>query len=415
MNFADNNILLLLISLVFIYAVLSILVSILTEAWNHRSKIRGIFLKDSIYKMLKDPLNKDYGYLFYNHITISGLKSAPDKLPHYISSRMFAEVLIDIIAQQAVHNRKVQVILDETGNKQYQLDTTEVSSDIIKRFQLGLNTMNTSPFTDLLQSFLDKSKNESSENEGDYSKLKAHIEQWFNDYMDRVSGWYKTKQQRKFLVVGFVVAISLNVDSLHLLKVLSLDDNLKDRLVASAEQTVDNLKKDSTMRSDLGFLLQSTTIVKSKDDVNYTAFDSIDAAKIQRMIHKLDSSSRIKNGIAKKEIRQLDSAINMVAELNVPIGWSRTVAPASWWSGNDKQAKEVSFSIAQNSKNPGLIDYMAHRNSWSWGNFFKYLLGIAISGVSLSFGAPFWFDILTKFVNVRRSGKIPEGDKSSKS
>jgi hypothetical protein len=415
MNFADNNILLLLISLVFIYAVLSILVSILTEAWNHRSKIRGIFLKDSIYKMLKDPLNKDYGYLFYNHITISGLKSAPDKLPHYISSRMFAEVLIDIIAQQAVHNRKVQVILDETGNKQYQLDTTEVSSDIIKRFQLGLNTMNTSPFTDLLQSFLDKSKNESSENEGDYSKLKAHIEQWFNDYMDRVSGWYKTKQQRKFLVVGFVVAISLNVDSLHLLKVLSLDDNLKDRLVASAEQTVDNLKKDSTMRSDLGFLLQSTIIVKSKDDVNYTAFDSIDAAKIQRMIHKLDSSSRIKNGIAKKEIRQLDSAINMVAELNIPIGWSRTVAPASWWSGNDKQAKEVSFSIAQNSKNPGLIDYMAHRNSWSWGNFFKYLLGIAISGISLSFGAPFWFDILTKFVNVRRSGKIPEGDKSSKS
>lgn len=415
MNFANNNILLLLISLVFIYAVLSILVSILTEAWNHRSKIRGIFLKDSIYKMLKDPLNKDYGYLFYNHITISGLKSAPDKLPHYISSRMFAEVLIDIIAQQAIHNRKVQVILDETGNKQYQLDTTEVSSDIIKRFQLGLNTMNTSPFTDLLQSFLDKSKNESSENEGDYSKLKAHIEQWFNDYMDRVSGWYKTKQQRKFLVVGFVVAISLNVDSLHLLKVLSLDDNLKDRLVASAEQTVDNLKKDSTMRSDLGFLLQSTAIVKSKDDVNYTAFDSIDAAKIQRMIHKLDSSSRIKNGIAKKEIRQLDSAINMVAELNIPIGWSRTVAPASWWSGNNKQAKEVSFSIAQNSKNPGLIDYMAHRNSWSWGNFFKYLLGIAISGVSLSFGAPFWFDILTKFVNVRRSGKIPEGDKSSKS
>ncbi|MGV3610960.1 MAG: hypothetical protein ACO1N0_08430 [Fluviicola sp.] len=414
MNFADNNILLLLISLVFIYAVLSILVSILTEAWNHRSKARGIFLKDSIYKMLKDPLNKDYGYLFYNHVTISGLKSAPDRLPHYISSRMFAEVLIDIIAQQAIHNRKVEVILDETGNKRYQMDLTEIPSDIIKRFQLGLKTMNTSPFTDLMQSFLDKSKNESLPEETDYSKLKAHIEQWFNDYMDRVSGWYKTKQQRKFLIIGFIVAISLNVDSLHLLKVLSLDDNLKNRLVESAEETVDNLKKDSTMRSDLSFLIKSTSIVKSKNDANYTAFDSIDAAKIQRMIHKLDSSSRIRNGIAKKEIRQLDSAVNMIAELNVPIGWSSTVAPASWWCAN-KQAKELSFAIAHDSKSPGLIDYMAHRNSWSWGNFFKYLLGIIISGVSLSFGAPFWFDILTKFVNVRRSGKIPEGDKSSKS
>ncbi len=414
MNFADNNILLLLISLVFIYAVLSILVSILTEAWNHRSKIRGIFLKDSIYKMLKDPLNKDYGYLFYNHITISGLKSAPDRLPHYISSRMFAEVLIDIIAQQAVHNRKVQVILDETGNKNYQMDIMEIPSDIMKRFQMGLNTMNTSPFTDLMQSFLDKSKNESLPAENDYTKLKAHIEQWFNDYMDRVSGWYKTKQQRKFLIVGFAVAISLNVDSLHLLKVLSLDDNLKNRLVESAGQTVDNLKKDSTMRGDLSFLIKSTSIVKSKDAAGYSTFDSIDAAKIQRMIHKLDSSSHIKDLIAKKEIRQLDSAVNMVAELNIPIGWSRTVAPASWWSTNN-QAKEVSFSLAHDSQTPGLIDYMAHRNSWSWGNFFKYLLGIAISGISLSFGAPFWFDILTKFVNVRRSGKIPQGDKSSKS
>lgn len=414
MNFANNNILLILISLVFIYAVLSILVSILTEAWNHRSKIRGIFLKDSIYKMLKDPLNKDYGYLFYNHVTISGLKSAPDRLPHYISSRMFAEVLIDIIAQQAVHNRKVQVSLDENGNKQYQMDMTEVPSDIMKRFQLGLNTMNTSPFTDLMQSFLDKSRNESLPDSIDYSKLKTHVEQWFNDYMDRVSGWYKTKQQRKFLIVGFVVAISLNVDSLHLLKVLSLDDNLKNRLVESAEQTVDELKKDSTMRSDLSFLIKSTSIVKSKDAAGYSTFDSIDAAQVQRMVHKLDSSSRIKNGLAKKEIRQLDSAVNMVAELNIPIGWSRTVAPASWWY-NDNQAKDLSFSIAHYSKTPGLIDYMNHRNSWSWGNFFKYLLGIIISGISLSFGAPFWFDILTKFVNIRRSGKIPEGDKSSKS
>ena len=414
MNFADNNILLLLISLVFIYAVLSILVSILTEAWNHRSKARGIFLKDSIYKMLKDPLNKDYGYLFYNHVTISGLKSAPDRLPHYISSRMFAEVLIDIIAQQAVHNRKVQVILDETGNKNYQIDVSEVSSDIMKRFQMGLHTMNTSPFTDLMQSFLDKSKNESLGTENDYSKLKAHIEQWFNDYMDRVSGWYKTKQRRKFLVVGFLVAISLNVDSLHLLKVLSLDDNLKKRLVESAEQTVDNLKKDSAMRSDLSFLIKSTSIVKSKDEAGYSTFDSIDAARIQQMIHKLDSSSQIKNMIEKREIRQLDSAVNMVAELNVPIGWSRTVAPASWWC-SPKGPKEVNLSIARNSTTPGLVAYMSHRNSWSWGNFFKYILGIVISGVSLSFGAPFWFDILTKFVNVRRSGKVPEGDKSSNS
>jgi hypothetical protein len=147
MNFADNNILLILISLVFIYAVLSMLVSILTEWWNYYFKQRSIFLKDAIYKMLKDPLNKDYGYLFYNHIAIAGLKSAPDKNPQYISSGTFAEVLIDIIAQQAVHNRKIEVTTDENGAKTYQMTGEDVPVGILERFQRGVAGMNTSRTT----------------------------------------------------------------------------------------------------------------------------------------------------------------------------------------------------------------------------------------------------------------------------
>ncbi len=407
MNFADNNILLILISLVFIYAVLSILVSIITEWLNYYFKERGIFLKDSIYKMLKDPLNKDYGYLFYNHVTIAGLKSAPDKLPQYVSSRMFAEVLIDIIAQQAVHNRKIQVTTSADGAKKYKLDRSELPANILERFQLGVNDMNTSQFSDLMQSFLDKSGN-------DYDKLKAHIEQWFNDYMDRVSGWYKTRQRKKFRIVGFLVAIALNVDSLHLLKVLSLDDNLKNRLVESAERTADNLEKDSTMRSNISFLMKSTYIAKSGDGANYSQIDSNDMARIHGIIHQLDSNSRLKDSIAKKELHQLDSAMSLISELNIPIGWSREVAPLSWFQC--REVRQSKLAVMHPSKTPGLVSYLFHRNNdCSWSNFFKYLIGIIISGVSLSFGAPFWFEILTKFVNIRRSGKIPEGDKSSKS
>ena len=405
MNFADNNILLILISLVFIYAVLSILVSILTEWLNYYFKERGIFLKDSIYKLLKDPLNKDYGYLFYNHITIAGLKSARNKLPQYISSRMFAEVLIDIIAQQAVHNRKIQVTTSSEGAKKYKLERTEIPASIIERFQVGISEMNTSQFTDLMQSFLDKSDN-------NYDKLKVHIEQWYNDYMDRVSGWYKTKQRKKFLAVGFLVAISLNVDSLHLLKVLSLDDNLKNRLVESAERTVDNLEKDSTMRNNISFIIKSVSIVT--DSAGDLKAASSDIARMQAILKQLDSSSQIKNVIAKKELSQLDSAMNMVSELNIPIGWSKTVAPLSWWQ--KKKVRETNLAALHDSKTPGLIAYLNYRNnSRSFENVLKYILGIIISGVSLSFGAPFWFELLTKFVNIRRSGKIPETDKSSKS
>lgn len=406
MNFADNNILLILISLVFIYAVLSILVSILTEWWNAYFKERGIFLKDSIYKLLKDPLNKDYGYLFYNHVTIAGLKSAPDRDPHYISGTMFAEALIDLIAQQVVNNQKVKVAINPDGTREYQMENNTIPGDIVERFQLGVSGMNTSPFSDLMQSFIDKS----AHSENKYAELKVHIERWYNDYMDRVSGWYKTKQRKKFIIAGFAVAIVLNVDSLHLLKMLSLDPDLKNRMVESAEQTAANIRKDSTFRTDISSMTKVVSI--PQNEMQRTRSFQIDTARAMEILNKLnawDSTRKIADSTAKNDLKQLNDALNLVTELNVPIGWSETSAPVSWF-----QSKKE--NVLPDSKNPGLVRYLNERNNNpDTGTVLKYLIGIIISGISLSFGAPFWFELLVKFVNVRRSGKIPEGNTPTKS
>ncbi|WP_343747234.1 hypothetical protein [Fluviicola sp.] len=412
MNFADNNILLILISLVFIYAVLSILVSILTEWWNAYFKERGIFLKDSIYKLLKDPLNKDYGYLFYNHVTIAGLKSAPDRDPHYISGTMFAEALIDIIAQQVVNNQKVKLVINADGTREYQMESNTIPNDIMERFQLGVSGMNTSPFADLLQSFIDKSRSGASENKNHYDLLKSHIEKWYNDYMDRVSGWYKTKQRKKFIIAGFIVAIALNVDSLNLLKVLSMDGDLRTRLVASAEQTVDNMKRDSTALDNSSNMMK--TVFIERDNLQKSSAFQVDTTKVQELLcqfNKLDSTRRVNNVTAMKNIKKLDSTLALVSELNIPIGWSRSSAPLSWFRSSGEKA-----TILSSSQNPGLASYLNARNNHPDGwDIFSYFVGIIISGISLSFGAPFWFDILAKFVNIRRSGKIPEGNQSTKS
>lgn len=406
MNFADNNILLILISLVFIYAVLSILVSILTEWWNAYFKERGIFLKDSIYKLLKDPINKDYGYLFYNHVTIAGLKSAPDRDPHYISGTMFAEALIDIISQQVINNQKVKVVINADGTREYQMENNTVPSDIVERFQLGVSGMNTSPFSDLMQSFIDKS----AHTENKYAELKVHIERWYNDYMDRVSGWYKTKQRKKFIIAGFAVAIILNVDSLHLLKMLSLDPDLKNRMVESAEQTAANIRKDSTFRTDISSMTKVVSIPQNEmQRARSFQIDTVRAMEILNKLNAWDSTRKIADSTAKNDLKQLNDALNLVTELNVPIGWSETSAPVSWF-----QSKKE--NVLPDSKNPGLVRYLNERNNNpDTGTVLKYLIGIIISGISLSFGAPFWFELLVKFVNVRRSGKIPEGNTPTKS
>ncbi|MEP6707349.1 MAG: hypothetical protein ABJC05_07505, partial [Pyrinomonadaceae bacterium] len=45
-------------------------------------------------------------------------------------------------------------------------------------------------------------------------------------------------------------------------------------------------------------------------------------------------------------------------------------------------------------------------NSWrDWG---ERLLGWLLTVLALSLGAPFWFDMLNKFMNIRSSGKSPD-------
>jgi hypothetical protein len=84
----------------------------------------------------------------------------------------------------------------------------------------------------------------------------------------------------------------------------------------------------------------------------------------------------------------------------------------SWFSGH-WPVKLFCSECAHHRHTPpqisGVMMYMRDRNaSAGGGNWFRYLVGILISGFSLSFGAPFWFDLLVKLVNIRRSGKRPE-------
>ncbi|MDH4473225.1 MAG: hypothetical protein QE487_11505 [Fluviicola sp.] len=399
MNFADNNILKILISLVFIYAALSILVSIMVEWLNYLTKERAKHLKNSIDNLLGDKADEEMGKKFYDHIIINGLKSLRNRLPAYISSGMFSEALVDVIAQPSQKDKVVQGV-DENQKPIKQM---------MVRFEEGVATMKDGEFKELLQSFIDKSGQ-------DYAQLKTQLENWYNDYMERVSGSYKLKQRKKLLFIGFFVAIMLNVDSLHLLKVLSLDDNLKNKIVAQADKTVDAYIKDSTniaahKSSEVTEinhkLLSAITTTENSDIQTASAEESIKYGDLDSLIRLNNSLEinlfKIKDSMARTTVHELDSVMDLLAQLNVPIGWSITNAPVSWFCSK----KESSTIIASHS--PGFVRYIEERNAtagnWNW---LKYLIGIAISGLSLSFGAPFWFDMLIKLVNVRRAGNVPE-------
>jgi hypothetical protein len=46
---------------------------------------------------------------------------------------------------------------------------------------------------------------------------------------------------------------------------------------------------------------------------------------------------------------------------------------------------------------------------WAWK-----ALGLMVSVLAVSLGAPFWFDTLSSFMNVRGAGKVPDTNQSGK-
>ena len=106
-------------------------------------------------------------------------------LPSYISSRSFAEAVIDL------------VVPDPAG---------QTTMAIIQR---GIDAVPPamSPLKPSLEAL--------AKNAGDdVSRFRASVEQWYDDHMDRVSGWYKRHVAIITLVAGAILVVLLNINAL---------------------------------------------------------------------------------------------------------------------------------------------------------------------------------------------------------
>lgn len=73
-------------------------------------------------------------------------------------------------------------------------------------------------------------------------KFRDAVEHWFDDGMDRVSGWYRGWTQVLTCVFALVVAIGLNVDTIRIAERLGDDQALRATVVKQAEQTAEKGK-----------------------------------------------------------------------------------------------------------------------------------------------------------------------------
>ena len=174
--------------------------------------------------------------------------------------------------------------------------------------------------------------------DNDMEAFRTHIENWYDNTMDRASGWYKRQVNSILLVIGFFTAVAFNADVFAVYQSLSLDPEAQAAVAFFAEE----------------FSQQALPEVRVPL-TDSTALERLDSLQAQIQL-------------VNQNISQLST--------DMGLGWSQ----AEW----------------QALKTGGM------------GAWISKFLGFIVCTFAISLGAPFWFDILQKFINFRNTGVVPK-------
>jgi hypothetical protein len=202
------------IGLVFVYLLLAILCTTINEWIAGILKTRSSTLKSAIGQLLDrqagvpDSANLNWFLQqFYSHPLITGMNQPgkPDSHPAYLSARAFATTVMDIVTQQ----------------KQGVLTFADLET--------GINSL---PPGDVKKALLSLIQNANS----NLNHAQRNIEAWFNDTMDRASGWYKRRTQVWTVVIASALTLAANADTLQIAKTLWTDPTLRAQIVEQSKE-----------------------------------------------------------------------------------------------------------------------------------------------------------------------------------
>ncbi len=210
------------IGVVFLFLALSLVTSMLNEAIAGFLSLRGRTLEQGVRNMLNDPTGSHLARQVYAHPLVTALArpTTLDRLlkrqprPPYIPSGVFAAALMDSIVDTVAPDAPDrQKLLAELGNVVVSLPP---EYDEIKR---------------ALVSLIDDAA-------GDEKRIRENLEKWFNDQMERVSGWYKRLAQKITIGVAIILALIANADMLMVANALYHDSSVRSAVSAAAAEAV---------------------------------------------------------------------------------------------------------------------------------------------------------------------------------
>ncbi|MGG9963023.1 hypothetical protein [Ferruginibacter sp. SUN106] len=352
------------ISLVLIFFIFSIITYVIQELiavnmkyrgkmlWKSMSQLMDGFVLEGRMKLMKPvPAGKPATTNtddFYGHAEIKSLQKNLNRLPNYIPAANFALAIMDLVAQKAP--TKAGVLFTD--------------------FQAGLQSFVNSngDLYKVLKNLADTSAN--------VQELQKKIEDWFNNYMHRVTGWYESHTVVSVRLIAVAITLIFNINVIKLAKIIYSDGKLRNSMVAMSETVVDNSKPITQF--------YTTTFEKENADKTAAFKARIDSAKGEEKKSIENERDSVMAALAKnytqKNIAAIQSLTSSLDTTGLPLGWK-----------SNTFCKEIT----------------GKKGSSAIINFLLMLAGWLIGAGCISMGAPFWFDMLNKLVNVRRSGVKP--------
>lgn len=415
-----------------------------------------------------EPIDNSITQRFYNHHLIRPLAtrrgwlfrgfSKEPRLPSYIPARTFALALLDVLDVRNDDDVRWLAAASQAGSPPFEtMDLQGVLGILQRESPLDVNEHlkdlsgwlgNANLPEPVKLRLLDSVTNSQTE----LQKLHDSVEVWFNHSMDRVSGAYKRAVQGWLFVIGVLIASCLNADTIDMWRRLSENDEVREGMAARAVASLAVL--DSVARPPLrtdtatppatidsaqvqrgsGTPPQTTPPANAADTtkprtpldsarLNYqTARARLDSLELRlgwtrgnlQTIGLLDTARARRDSAARVRLSSRDTARAnaTLARLRAGLAGVQT-EPA-------KQVLRDSITAAvKDSAAAARAAAAATERHWRDGlnlgaprthpaAFWTKVLGLLMTALAISLGAPFWFDLLNKVISIRAAGRSPE-------
>ena len=327
------------ISLILMYLVLSLIVTVVNEVIATAADLRASNLQAALIALIDDPALRTQ---FYSHGLIAGVNDATAN-----SKGIFFRIvdwLYRVLTRSGTANGPHVSYISAQVFARALLGSVDVAKNL-PTYQDIENAVKALPDTNIRDALLAQLATAN----GDLQLLHQNVAAWFDNTMDRVSGLYKRHLKQISLFVGTVLVLVVNADTLKVTRSMWNDAALRATIVQTASTLVAERQTGSAS--------------------NTTAAPAVNSGGQAAPTPQPDFDVSVKSAV-----QRILSAEQRLRPL--PLGWTFSTAPQWQWS----------FIWLVSAK----------------------IVGLILTAIAISLGAPFWFDLLSMFMRIRGTGDKPE-------